>query len=116
MKTTFTFQFLFLAFFGFAQPVITTDIIPQTGTNYTAAYNEGTIDVNQTGENQTWDYSALSTILDVNFEILEPSEAPGSESYPDAEFVWHLVEFENYLFYDITDNVISQLGGVNGVA
>ena len=116
MKTTFTIQFILLAILSFAQPVITTDIVPQTGTTFTAAYNEGTIDVGPAGEDQTWDFSDLSTIFDIHFEIMEPNDAPGAESYPDAEFVWHLVEFENYLFYDVTDNVISQLGGVNGVA
>ena len=114
MKSIFTIQFLLCSIYIFAQPVITTDIVPQTGITVKAAYNEGTIDVGPSGENQIWDFSTLSTSFDINFAILDSKEAPGSSSYPDAEFVWHLVEFENYLFYDVTDNVISQLGGVNG--
>ena len=115
MKTIFTLQFLLFTILCFAQPVITTAIVPETGTTYKAAYNEGTIDIGPSGENQTWDFSALATSFDLNFAILDPADAPGATSYPDAEFVWNLVEFENFLFYDVTENVISQLGGVNGV-
>ncbi|MEM9545702.1 MAG: hypothetical protein AAGA77_07000 [Bacteroidota bacterium] len=115
MKIAFTIQFLLLSLFCFCQPVITTDIVPETGKSYKGLYNEGTIDLGPSGANQTWDYSELTAGFEVNFSILEPENAPGFMDYPDAEFVWNLVEFENYLFYDVTDNVISQLGGVNGV-
>lgn len=115
MKTIFTTLFLLLAIVAYCQPVITTDIVPETGKSYKAKYNEGTIDVGPSGENQTWDFSTLGTSFEINFSILDPADAPGNSSYPDADFVWNLVEFENFLFYDVTDNVISQLGGVNGI-
>ena len=97
-----------------AQPTLTMDLVPDIGVTYDAKFSEGTIDPGNAGANQYWDYSNLTTGIDIHFATLLPEDAPGAEYYPDADFVWHLVEFESFIYYQITDDSISQMGGVNG--
>ena len=98
-----------------AQPVIDQAMIPAESTVYKAQYGTSTVfDPGPAGESQTWDFSHLESDFDLNIGILMPDEAVGADSFPDADFVWHMVEFESYNFYEASDTGISQMGSAVG--
>lgn len=76
-----------------AQPVFTADDLPDIG--YEATLIQDTVkpiivDVGTTGGPQTWDFSREVFGDTVPFEVLEPADTPVADSFPDAEFVYHL--------------------------
>ncbi len=109
------FLFLFLPFFGAAQPELTENIVPPFGSQYEGTYIQNpTFDQGPGGVNQVWDFSDLEGGIDLNFKILDPATTPESDKFPGATFVWNFVEFDFYFYYEVTEDSLSQMG--NAVA
>lgn len=111
----YLYLFFLLPVVGLSQPVLTDDIVPVLGTEYDAQYIESpNFNSGPAGANQTWDFSSLQGQLDIHFNILDPNDAPESDEFPDASFVWNFVEFESYIYYISNEDSISQMGSAVG--
>ena len=111
----FYYFFFLLPVIGISQPVLTNSIVPTFGTQYDAQFIESpNFDPGPFGPNQTWDFSNLQGQLDIHFNILDPNDAPESDKFPDASFVWNFVEFESFIFYSSNEDSISQMGSAVG--
>ena len=118
MKKTILLCLILITYTLSSQAQITIDqsITPQFGDAWTVKYyNDVGFSEGPSGANQTWDFSTLELdgALDINFEILDPSEVLGTENFPTATFVWHIPAFEIYEFYESTPDSISLVGGLN---
>lgn len=107
--------FLLIPIIGNSQPVMTNSIAPNFGDQYDAQFIDNpNFDPGPEGANQTWDFSNLQGQFEIHFNILDPNDAPESDHFPDASFVWNIVEFETFFFYTSSEEGISQMG--NSVA
>ena len=103
--------FLLCPLIGFTQPVLTHNITPIFGAQYDAQFIDNpNFNPGPEGANQTWDFSSLQGQFEIHFNILDPADTPETDEFPDASFVWNIVEFESFFYYKNTDESISQMG------
>ena len=102
-------------FYCSAQPQINASIVPTIGDSWETEYLEAPeFDLGASGANIVWDFSNLISEISLEYNITDPNDAPGFDSFPDADFVWELSGFEQHIFYQNESDGITLLGGVNG--
>ena len=103
--------FLLVPMIGISQPVLTNSIVPEFGAQYDAQFIDNPVfDPGSDGANQIWDFSNLQGQFEIHFSILDPANTPETDSFPDASFVWNIVEFESFFYYSSNEDGISQMG------
>lgn len=99
-----------------AQPVLTRDLIYQRGETFTVIdANVENVQPGPGGANQTWDLSAATrgtASNDFTLTWIDPSEAPGSSMFPDANLAEKQTteQGDNYLFYQDTGSELLLIG------
>lgn len=103
---------------SFAQPSYTANSNPTIGQGWDVTmYGPANFSPGPAGANQSWDFSSLPVDMawpPFQFEILDPVNAPFTDSFPGASHVlkWDLVGFPFHQ-YEYSDNQVrSALGGV----
>src|SRR3954469_9213383 len=97
---------------AFAQPVLTTTMIPSVGQvmNYhKAAY----MSPGSSGANQTWNFSTLTSTGTTNYTVGLPSSTQYTASFPNANL--QMNDGTNYEFWSTTANDLSVEGVVDGL-
>lgn len=119
MRKAWTCLFL-IAFLPLAaQPVFTADDLPDIGYEATLVQDTAEVIIVKVGSggHQTWDFSRDVTGLEVGFEVLDPKDTPAADSFPDAEFVYHIngrlqdtISGEAWQYYQTTSNEMLLIG------
>ncbi len=110
MKHILLFLGIFASTAFIAQPVITqSDLLPVVGST-AISDSVSYVDLSgQTGPNQTWDLTGLTTIgPSYTYTWVNPADAPGGFNFPTANYAVE-VEFVSF-FYDISDNEYKEIG------
>lgn len=68
-----------------AQTINFEDLSPTIGSTYTSATSDY-MDPGSAGVNQTWDFSGMTAIDQFTTSIVDPTQQPGAESFPNATF------------------------------
>ncbi len=120
MKKAFVLALLVAAIPIVAQPVFTADDLPDIGYEATLVQDTAEViivDVGSTGGPQTWDFSREVTGLEVGFDVLDPDDTPAVDSFPGAEFVYHIngrlqdtISGEAWQYYQTTSNEMLLIG------
>lgn len=99
-----------------SQPVIDAGFIPSDGDKWEVEFLDATnFAPGPAGASQTWDFAGLdqNSAQSLTFEILPLNSAVGSNLFPDADFCWHLTEFQIYNYYQANADSMSLMGVVS---